>query len=133
MRARIELRLAQDLVRLAGRDPESQPIHIMGLRPGEKLHEELFYEAEDVERTSSAKVLRVVAGPPPNDVRPNARRLLSLATGDDEPRLREAMLAYARSLEGPCVIDPSIISAIDDIQSARDTSALAHAVAVSSN
>src|SRR5664279_6297220 len=35
--------LAHDLVRLAGRDPESQPIEIVGLRPGEKLHEELFY------------------------------------------------------------------------------------------
>src|SRR6185295_7282530 len=36
--------LAHDLVRLAGRDPDSQPIEIIGLRPGEKLHEELFYD-----------------------------------------------------------------------------------------
>ena len=49
--------LARDLVRLAGRDPESQPIETVGLRPGEKLHEELFYDAELVEPTASAKVL----------------------------------------------------------------------------
>ena len=38
--------LARDLVRLAGRDPDSQPFDIVGLRPGEKLHEELFYASE---------------------------------------------------------------------------------------
>ena len=36
--------LARDLVRLAGRDPDTQPMDIVGLRPGEKLHEELFYD-----------------------------------------------------------------------------------------
>ncbi len=50
--------LARDLVRLGGRDPESQPFEIVGLRPGEKLHEELFYDAERVEQTASAKVLK---------------------------------------------------------------------------
>ncbi len=44
--------LARDLVRLAGRDPESQPYEIVGLRPGEKLHEELFYASENIERTA---------------------------------------------------------------------------------
>ena len=53
--------LARDLVRLAGRDPDSQPIEIVGLRPGEKLHEELFYASEHVEPTESPKVLRAAA------------------------------------------------------------------------
>ncbi len=58
------LDLARDLVRLTGRDPDTQPMDVVGLRPGEKLHEELFYEAERVEPTSVAKVLRAIAEPP---------------------------------------------------------------------
>ncbi len=88
--------LARDLVRLAGRDPDSQPIEIMGLRPGEKLHEELFYAGEEIERTSSAKVLRVVAPPPRPGIRDDVRQILALATGEDEPRLRRTLLAYAQ-------------------------------------
>jgi len=51
--------LARDLARLAGRDPDSVPIRFIGPRPGEKLHESLFYEAEAIEPTAHPKVLRV--------------------------------------------------------------------------
>jgi FlaA1/EpsC-like NDP-sugar epimerase len=51
--------LARDLARLAGRDPDSVPIRYIGLRPGEKLHESLFYESEAFESTAHLKVLRV--------------------------------------------------------------------------
>jgi FlaA1/EpsC-like NDP-sugar epimerase len=50
--------LARDLARLAGRDPDSVAIRFVGLRPGEKLHERLFYDAEEVEPTDHVKVLR---------------------------------------------------------------------------
>ena len=50
--------LARDLARLAGRDPDSVPIQYIGLRPGEKLHESLFYDAEAIESTGHPKVLR---------------------------------------------------------------------------
>jgi FlaA1/EpsC-like NDP-sugar epimerase len=50
--------LARDLARLAGRDPDSIPIQYIGLRPGEKLHETLFYDAEAIEPTGHPKVLR---------------------------------------------------------------------------
>jgi FlaA1/EpsC-like NDP-sugar epimerase len=53
--------LARDLARLAGRDPDSVPIRYIGLRPGEKLRESLFYEAESFEPTAHPKVLRVRA------------------------------------------------------------------------
>jgi FlaA1/EpsC-like NDP-sugar epimerase len=93
--------LARDLVRLAGRDPESQPIETVGLRPGEKLHEQLFYDAEQVEPTVSTKVLRALAPPAPPDVRDHVRRLLGLANGDQDDALRDALLGYVRSVDGP--------------------------------
>ena len=86
--------LARDLVRLAGRDPDTQPMDIVGIRPGEKLHEELFYDAERVEATSVPKVLRAVSDSPPKTVRDDVRVLLALATGGSEDALREALLAY---------------------------------------
>ena len=54
--------LARDLARLAGRDPDSVPIRYIGLRPGEKLHEALFYDTEAIEPTAHPKVLRVRRG-----------------------------------------------------------------------
>ncbi len=98
--------LAHDLVRLAGRDPDTQPIDFVGLRPGEKLHEELFYEEEHVEPTSVAKVLRATPQVPPADVRDQVHGLLALATGGREVELRAALLDYAmRSVEPSRVED----------------------------
>ncbi len=91
------LDLARDLVRLAGRDPDSQPMQVTGLRPGEKLHEELFYDAEDVEPTASTKVLRTTSTPAPPSVREDVQQLLTLATGGDESYLRAALLDYVRT------------------------------------
>ena len=93
------LDLARDLLRLSGRDPDSQPIDIVGLRPGEKLHEELFYDAESVEPTASAKVLRAVAPPPPWDIREQVLSLLAYATGDHDDELRAQIKALAAAPE----------------------------------
>ena len=93
--------LARDLVRLAGRDPESQPFETVGLRPGEKLHEELFYDVEQVEPTISPKVLRAIAPPPPPAIREDVRRMMAMAGGDDDAALRVAMLSYVRDVEAP--------------------------------
>ena len=87
--------LARDLVRLAGRDPDTQPMEIVGLRPGEKLHEELFYDAENVQPTEVAKILRAIADPPPETVRDDVRTLLTMATGAGEKDLRRALMDYA--------------------------------------
>ena len=98
--------LARDLVRLTGRDPESQPIETVGLRPGEKLHEELFYDLEAVEPTTSAKVLRVISTPSPMDVREHARQLLAMASGADERALRLALLECAWAIDEPVPATP---------------------------
>jgi FlaA1/EpsC-like NDP-sugar epimerase len=74
--------LARDLARLAGRDPDSVPIQYIGLRPGEKLHEALFYDAESIEPTEHPKVLR-------------AREVTSLAGGADLLEELDALVAVA--------------------------------------
>jgi FlaA1/EpsC-like NDP-sugar epimerase len=101
------LDLARDLVRLAGRDPDSQPMETIGLRPGERLHEELFYDSEEVEPTDSAKVLRAIAAQPPHDVRDHVALLLRLATGDREAELGAAMMDYARVCDGIGMTTPA--------------------------
>jgi len=91
--------LARDLVRLAGRDPASQPFQTVGLRPGEKIHEQLFYDEEEVEPTASAKVLRALAPPPPSSVRDDVRRMLAVAGGENDGALRDALLDYVRETD----------------------------------
>ena len=98
--------LARDLTRLAGRDPDSQPVDIIGLRPGEKLHEELFYDGEQVQPTSTPKVLRAVSEPPPDRIRDYVRQLLEAAAeGEDADALRVALHCCARGL-APDAITP---------------------------
>jgi FlaA1/EpsC-like NDP-sugar epimerase len=92
--------LARDLTRLAGRDPESQPILVTGLRPGEKLHEELSWDGERIERTTSDKVLRLAAPQPPASVRDDVGELLRLADGLHEAQLRSSLVRYATATAG---------------------------------
>ncbi|HSS79709.1 MAG TPA: nucleoside-diphosphate sugar epimerase/dehydratase [Gaiellaceae bacterium] len=57
------LDLAMQMIRLSGKDPEHDiDIEIVGSRPGEKLHEELWGEGEIAEPTQHPKIMRV-SGP----------------------------------------------------------------------
>ena len=50
--------LARQMIRLAGYDPDNDiKIEIIGLRPGEKLYEELFHESEEYIGTAHPKIL----------------------------------------------------------------------------
>jgi FlaA1/EpsC-like NDP-sugar epimerase len=49
--------LAEQMIRLAGKKPGSEiPIVYTGLRPGEKLFEELFHPLENYRATAHAKI-----------------------------------------------------------------------------
>jgi len=50
--------LARDLVRLNGIDPDAMTFTVTGLRPGERLHEKLFYDDELAERTDHPGIFR---------------------------------------------------------------------------
>jgi FlaA1/EpsC-like NDP-sugar epimerase len=54
--------LAEQMIRLSGRDPEEIGIDFVGSRPGEKLHEELWADGEHVLETPHPKIRRV-SGP----------------------------------------------------------------------
>jgi FlaA1/EpsC-like NDP-sugar epimerase len=61
------LELARNMIRLSGKVPDTEiPIAFVGVRPGEKLHEELWTAGETVGPTSHPKILR--AARPPIDV-----------------------------------------------------------------
>ncbi len=52
--------LAHQMIRLSGKEPERDiAIEIVGARPGEKLHEELWGEGETAVPTSHPKIMRV--------------------------------------------------------------------------
>jgi FlaA1/EpsC-like NDP-sugar epimerase len=61
------LDLAKDLIRLSGfREGEDIEIRFSGLRPGEKLFEELSRDDENLQPTGHASVLRARLGAPPS-------------------------------------------------------------------
>jgi FlaA1/EpsC-like NDP-sugar epimerase len=107
--------MARDLIRLTGVSEETVPIRFTGLRPGEKLHERLFYETETVTRTEVDKILRVADSTPPPNVAEMARRLLEHALGDRDEELRallfEMVGGHARPGDdgvGEPTMDPTI-------------------------
>ena len=93
--------LAKNMIVLSGLVPD-QDIHIVytGLRPGEKLFEELFEDSEQVEPTSHPKIQRAVRTSAPSSaaVEQSLMRLdLVLSEGDDDGLIRwlqEAVPSY---------------------------------------
>ena len=72
--------LARDLIRLSGKEPD-QDVEIVftGLRPGEKLHEELLCEGENARPTAHGKIM-VLADPPQADPASAAQNLYARLT-----------------------------------------------------
>ncbi len=53
--------LAENMIKLAGYEPETDiAIEVIGIRPGEKLHEELFGAEERSQPTASKRIMRAV-------------------------------------------------------------------------
>jgi FlaA1/EpsC-like NDP-sugar epimerase len=92
------LDLARDLIRLSGLEPDRDiTIQFTGLRPGEKLFEELFGSTEQYGRTEHEKIMRYANGH--NKVEASGgdmlvttlEALFEAAHGQDEAAMREAL------------------------------------------
>ncbi|BCU05505.1 polysaccharide biosynthesis protein [Allochromatium tepidum] len=89
--------LAEQMIRLSGREPgEDIAIEYVGLRPGEKLHEELFHDSEQLIETRHPKINR-------------ARQ----SNGLSSLELKERLSRLAQSVEG--TDQGLILSALRDL------------------
>jgi FlaA1/EpsC-like NDP-sugar epimerase len=77
--------LAKNMIRLSGKEIGTDvEIVFTGLRPGEKLHEELVVEGEDVTRTSHPKVMKMIGDTQlPEAWKNQVTRLIDLAIQGD--------------------------------------------------
>lgn len=92
------MRLARQLLRLRGLDPDAPgAIEVIGLRPGEKLHESLVYSFEDT-RASAVDSVWNVAAPPldPEEVASILSGLLRAARENDTPQMIATLDRVAR-------------------------------------
>jgi FlaA1/EpsC-like NDP-sugar epimerase len=106
--------LARDMIRLVGCKPEEDiAIEYVGLRPGEKLFEELFTDGEKYERTEHEKIF--VAGtslnPEPVEVQYHLDELQTAVRRNDQMAIiyRLQMLVPSYRPEIPCSIPPAEI------------------------
>jgi FlaA1/EpsC-like NDP-sugar epimerase len=73
------LDLAKEMISLAGLTPEVDiPIKIIGLRPGEKMYEELFSSNEKLAETTHSKVKMAISRNLPHDFEAALKALLDL-------------------------------------------------------
>ena len=84
--------LARDMIRLSGLEEGTDiSIEYTGIRPGEKLYEEMFFTHEIAEPTEHPKVLRARNGQPEAGLEPDIDALITMAlddTGEDVLRDR---------------------------------------------
>jgi len=94
------LDLARDLIRLSGFRPEIDiKIEYSGIRPGEKLHEELLYTEEGKERTAHEKIfVSKCNGVDHESLMKSVDRLIRLAQeGETGDRLRDEIMRVAHN------------------------------------
>jgi len=85
--------LAEQLILLTGKRPgEDIEIVYTGLRPGEKLYEELFHASEQLRQTGHAKILLAQSRPVNEEhFEMQLTRLERVARENDEARMKECL------------------------------------------
>lgn len=95
--------LARRLIEMSGLRPgQDIEIRFVGIRPGEKLSEQLWSDSTTVNPTSFANVLRVEPSPPPPSFEDTLALLEAVALKRDDDRTRQVMaelpINYAQPL-----------------------------------
>lgn len=86
------LELARDVVALSGLDPDEVPIRFTGLRPGEKLHEELYAASDDDLPSPHARIRVARLGElPVSDVLAAVEDLVLRARRGDDAGIRNRL------------------------------------------
>ena len=101
--------LAHHLITMAGFVPHLEiPIVFTGLRPGEKLHEELMTEEEEKTQKARNRVLIAESPPTPTDLRERLVELRKLADAGEPMALLLAMRELVPTFRTP-VLDPDAV------------------------
>ena len=89
------LEMARDIIILSGRDPETEiPIMITGLREGEKLHEDLSSEDEELMQLEDKKIfLAKPSRPIPSDLEEQITEMIHYARGGNAEQVLRIMSA----------------------------------------
>jgi len=93
--------LAEQMIRLSGLIPNKDiSIEYTGLRLGEKMHEELFYENELIEKTSHSKIL-LAKHPESNiiDIEVKINEIINIADEFDNEKLKLLLKNLTPSIE----------------------------------
>jgi len=94
--------LAADLIRLSGFTQEEIPIEYTGLRPGEKLFEELATEGEHMAKTRHPKIfIGKIDAFSMERVREGLEGISAVAGEGDPIRVREAMRGLVPEMREP--------------------------------
>ena len=93
--------LAKDLIRLAGHPQDSIDIVFSGMRPGEKLYEELYYENETSTPTKHDQILSSHSRTFPNDVVQDQVNRLIESAYKSESEIRRLMKEIVPEYDPP--------------------------------